>query len=651
MNDDTASTLVDLVSDAYLDKLAGCWLGKSAGGTLGQPLEEAYGAEEPFDVWWYPELPEGGIANDDLELHLVWLKALEEVGPRVRAADLARYWLAYTGYNWDEYGMCKANLRLGLAPPLSGSYSNWFKDCMGSTVRSEIWACVAPGRPALATRLAYEDTICDHAGGEGVMGELFTTAIQSAAFVRSDSSELIEIGLSYVKPDSVTRRAIEAAREAHRTSRTWQEARSAVIAAAPNMTGQYSPVNLGFVVVGWLFGDDFGDALCKTVNCGYDTDSTGATLGATLGIVHGAGALPQRWIEPIGDTIPTNESWGGVRNLSSGSNPAPTTLSELGERIAAVAQRIRIEHRQDHDEEGPTGLASETTAEMLWGRSPTTTIHDLGLLRVEVEHGPSPAFRPGECHDLSVSVENAQPDPVTIHASISREGWRAGTPVTATVDPGRVERMSFSVCAPSAPALENSQVLRLAIDPERYPALESIPIVAIGARRYLLSGPYALDAGGADGSIAAACPPEVVGASVIEADAREGDWREASSLDHSLPLDLVLGGPGVAYIRAFLEAPRAMAVRLGVSSDATCRYWVNGDLVLTTPPQRVRPSFEGHGQVYGDTELQPGWNEVLLKFVRSSDAPSIEGHMMLSDRDRLFAGIVDVGWTRFPWER
>lgn len=63
---------------SFRDKVMGCWLGKNAGGTLGEPLEEKFGKKEMFHVDWYPFLPEGGIPNDDLELQLIWLQQLRK---------------------------------------------------------------------------------------------------------------------------------------------------------------------------------------------------------------------------------------------------------------------------------------------------------------------------------------------------------------------------------------------------------------------------------------------------------------------------------------------------------------------------------------------------------------------------------------------
>lgn len=77
----------------------GCWLGKNAGGTLGEPLEEKFGKKEMFHVDWYPFLPEGGIPNDDLELQLIWLQQLRKKGPGLTAADLVEAWTDCVAYN------------------------------------------------------------------------------------------------------------------------------------------------------------------------------------------------------------------------------------------------------------------------------------------------------------------------------------------------------------------------------------------------------------------------------------------------------------------------------------------------------------------------------------------------------------------------
>ncbi len=329
-----------LAAADYYDRVFACWLGKNCGGTLGQPLEEAFGRRERFDVWWYPELAEGGIPNDDLEMQLVWLMAVVERWPVLTARTLSDYWLDHIGYNYDEYGFSKTNLRLGLVPPVSGRHNNWFVDCMGSPIRSEIWACLAPGVPALAARLAYQDAICDHAGGEGVYGELFNASIESSAFVIKDMDELLDIAMSYIPEDCQVARAIRSARASHRAGIPWTEARENVLETVPHYVAQYAPINLGFQVIAWLYGDDFGDAICKAVNCGYDTDCTGATVGSLLGILSGRAGLPARWTDPLGHNIATSESTGGIKHVSDGAFRIPDTLDELSSIVCGLGERL-----------------------------------------------------------------------------------------------------------------------------------------------------------------------------------------------------------------------------------------------------------------------------------------------------------------------
>ena len=135
-----------------------------------------------------------------------------------------------------EYGTGKANLRAGLQPPLSGLIDNTYKDSCGCYIRSEIWACLAPGNPDLAARYAYEDAIVDHEG-EGMYGEIFFAALQSAAFVESDKRTLIDIALSYIPEESATAKAILKALECYDKHTDFREARIQIHNTAPGTFG------------------------------------------------------------------------------------------------------------------------------------------------------------------------------------------------------------------------------------------------------------------------------------------------------------------------------------------------------------------------------------------------------------------------------
>ena len=115
---------------------------------------------------------------------------------------------------------------------LSGDVDNTYKNSNGCWIRSELWACLAPGHPEIATRYAFEDAIVDHAD-EGMYAEIFTSAIQSAAFVENDREKLVEIGLSYLPENCMTAQAIRKAVDCYHSGVDFIEARKMIHNAAP----------------------------------------------------------------------------------------------------------------------------------------------------------------------------------------------------------------------------------------------------------------------------------------------------------------------------------------------------------------------------------------------------------------------------------
>ena len=323
--------------------MKGCWLGKSIGGTLGTPFEPTRGC---FDIDYYTaDLSNGMLPNDDLDLQLVWLNAAERYSTALNAQILADYWILGIIPNWAEYGVGKSNLRMGLIPPVSGKYRNKYKDSNGAWIRSEIWACLAPGHPEIAVKYAYEDACVDHAD-EGVYGEIFIAAIESAAFVESDKFNLIDIGLSYIPADCYCAKAVRRIIELYRSGIDWKAARYQLMKDFPGSFGAQwqgveegisnsdwgydAPNNIAITLIGWLYaGDDFGKALCITTGCGEDSDCTAGALGAILGILMGAKGIPAKWKDPIGDIIKTKCVSEFTNNIH-----IPQTIDELTKRTA-----------------------------------------------------------------------------------------------------------------------------------------------------------------------------------------------------------------------------------------------------------------------------------------------------------------------------
>jgi len=414
-----------LDSADYLDRVRGCWLGKSIGGTLGGPHE---GKTHVLDLDFFRPVPREPAPNDDLDLQLVWLVMLEKCGAPPRLADLADWWVkCCSSYPWNEYGFCRRNLGRGLRPPVSGCFENYYVDEMGSPIRSEIWACLAPGDPELAAEMAWKDSALDHAGGEGMHGEMFWAAVESAAFVERDPQKLLRIGLGMIPLASQISRAVREAMYSHANGVPLADAREKLVRGFIFGVRQpcHATVNHGFTVLGWLYGQDFGDRLCKAVNCAYDTDCTGATLGSLLGILGGTAAIPEKWQAPVGRNI--------ILHKFTKLPETPRDIDELTERTAALARQVAEKLPAAGFEFGKKArlpadllsrLARNDRALAARARDVQAAVDDRGELEVTFHYNGEPVLYPGVARTVGVSlVSGGAPAAGEVQLSAPK-GWK-----------------------------------------------------------------------------------------------------------------------------------------------------------------------------------------------------------------------------------
>lgn len=426
-----------LAEDRFRDQVLGCWLGKNIGGTLGAPFE---GQKRARSLSFYEPVPHEPLPNDDLDLQLVWLRMLEDLqGRRPHPSDFARYWLRYLyQYPPDEYGFSLRNLDRGLRPPISGIFENRDIDCMGAPIRSEVWACLAPADPQRAAALASVDAMLDHAGGEGVWGEMFWAAIESAAFVIDDPETLINIGLNMIPLSSDVGRAVREVLWCWRNGKDWATAREHIVTLFTNpsfgkpyaaIPGTAHPMlaapNHGFTVIGWLYGEDFGDKLCKAVNCGFDTDCTGATLGALLGIIHGANQLPKRWCDPVGRGI--------ILHKFTSPCDEPKDIDELTDRTIALAnQWVERGHTRTHfgadhsiDSDVVNTLIQSDEARAAWSAYEIdTAVEQVDGLEIIFQYFGEPVLYPDLAKSVGVMVrQDGQMVDTSDIKLIAPSGW------------------------------------------------------------------------------------------------------------------------------------------------------------------------------------------------------------------------------------
>ena len=494
----------------YRNKVLGCWMGKNIGGTLGAPMEWR---RQVNNVSFYTQNLAGEpLPNDDLDIQLLWLVALEERGIDIDAQTLSEYWCLYVTPHWSEYGTAKVNMRSGLMPPLSGTMNNAYKDSCGAFIRSEIWACIAPGCPQIAARYAYEDAILDHGNGEGTYGEVFCAAMESAAFVMSDVYSLIDIGLSYIPEGCGVAGAVRCAVKCFRDGKPWLEARDAVLrdyrgstffgwaghtSEADQKKGFHTgkrgwdvPSNIGMLVIGLLYGEgDFGKSICTAVNCGEDTDCTGATVGSIFGIMHGIGAIPERWIAPIGRKIKT--ACLNLGELGYFGNQLPQDVEAMTTRTERIARQVLLRYAPhvEFAERTPSAnggakaeqLAAGWLRETLFANMNGPVSH-FDFFDVAVDYGEEGAIvRDATAKAIRVTIRNTYKVQATLNLRwYVPDGWRVSPSPLGTVFsfPGHLSEpntLEFRLEADRVPQTLNRFVMELTMDSR--PSVMLVPII------------------------------------------------------------------------------------------------------------------------------------------------------------------------------
>lgn len=450
--------ILKINKDELLDKIYACWCGKNIGGTLGAPYE---GKAQLNDIKGFVNKKGEIIPNDDLDLQLVWLCALEAKGPYNMSSDiLAEYWVNLIPPEWSEYGICKSNLRLGVMPSASGEISNskW-KDSNGGWIRSELWACLAPGLPQIAIRYAYMDSCVDHGMGEGTYAALFTTAMEAIAFREKDINKIITEALEYIPKDCRIYKSVKCVTDEYEKGTDWKTVREKLMEMDSDIGTWMAPANIGYVVIGLLYGEgDFKKSLITAVNCGDDTDCTAATIGSILGIINGTAGLPEDWCEHIGDKIETISVNGSFTFI-------PKDLHELTDRVFRMMPVLLKANRLDVDFTEESDYSIHETYEswcdpagVILNRSPYTYDGvDFISGRVMVEYDREPVISPGETITGTLNFVKVS-DGVRYYQTrvFLPEGWSCDIPrninlihgyPTHVNEPNRYTKIKFSITA------------------------------------------------------------------------------------------------------------------------------------------------------------------------------------------------------------
>ena len=247
----------------------------------------------------------------------------------ITAYEIGQTWLNYlieerTVLWWGGMGNSTEHtvyLRLkgGIAAPRSGSMAlngQVVAEQIGAQIFADGWAMVAPGDPALAADFARRAASVSH-DGEAIYAAQVLAAMEAQAFVERDLQALLDVGVSFIPPDSTIARMIGEIRAWHAEESDWYRTRARIAERYGYATygGNVHVVpNHAIIILALLYGEsDFQRSLMIANTSGWDTDCNSGNVGCLLGIKDGLAGIDAGpdWRSPIADRLYVVTAEGG----------------------------------------------------------------------------------------------------------------------------------------------------------------------------------------------------------------------------------------------------------------------------------------------------------------------------------------------------
>ncbi len=285
----------------YRQRVLGGWLGKSVGGVIGARFEnQKQYCDIPVDRLW----PDSMVPNDDLDIQVLWLEALQERGVFLTQQDLIDLWFDRCSYNFCEYGHFLHNVQRGILPPLSGHWNNrFFRESEGCPIRAEIWGYICPGNPVLAADYAQMDAELDHSGAS-VRIERFLAGASADAVAGGDLTSALAAGCSVVPADCPEVRAIATVRAICAETPDPRQAWQRIIRIYGDRDASKAITNHALVLAAIFLGrSELDRTMQLCASFGWDADCTAATAGALIGALQGPQGMPAHWLARLGPDL------------------------------------------------------------------------------------------------------------------------------------------------------------------------------------------------------------------------------------------------------------------------------------------------------------------------------------------------------------
>lgn len=322
-----------LDSNTYMEKLEGAILARFAGCILGAIVEfwsieqmekwAAYIGDQfpPTDYWskitnpnslryeksicqeYTRDSMNGVPVDDDIMYTLLGLLIAEDYSVDFTTEDVGKAWLKYLPYACTAEHVALNNLKNGINALNAADIDNPYCQWIGADIRSDPWAFIAPAYPEKAAEMAYRDAYLSHRRN-GIYGEMFFSAAQSAAFAVDNPVDALKIGLTEIPKECSLHKDIEWALEAGKNITNYKEARKAVDERFEGISVVHTNINACLTVFGLMIGGtDVTRVISEAVAMGLDNDCTAATAGSIAGAIAGKKGIPENWYKNFNNTV------------------------------------------------------------------------------------------------------------------------------------------------------------------------------------------------------------------------------------------------------------------------------------------------------------------------------------------------------------
>lgn len=263
--------------------------------------------------------------DDDITYKIIGMLLLENYGIGFTKDNIRKLWIEnlpiYTCWGPERNMLLKSGIA-SLTPDMPIDYDEWSdvlnpgEELCGALIRADAYGYSCPGRPDIASKLAWQDASWSHKK-TGVYGSMFIAAAIAAAQVIDDRMGIFELALKYIPQRSRFHEIVEDSIKEVKTAKDWEDGYDRIHGKYQEYGACRVYQETGTLINTVKFAKDISEGICMQVSQGNDTDSFGASAGSILGAYFGPDGFDPRWLKPFNDDIYTTISGFKERKLSN----------------------------------------------------------------------------------------------------------------------------------------------------------------------------------------------------------------------------------------------------------------------------------------------------------------------------------------------